>query len=74
MEIMMFNNYSFEISNFKDNDPKMVSWSKICEVFKLDFTPTPTTPELIAVKRGLAKRFSLTLDDVIVYIDGAPLL
>ena len=73
LEIIMFN-YKIKISNFKDKPPVMTTWENICKVFELDYTPTPTTPELIAVKRGLAKRFGITLDDVIIYIDETPIL
>ena len=58
-------NYKIEISNFKDKPPVMTTWQNVCKVFDLDYTPTPTTPELIAVKKGLSKRFGITLDDKI---------
>ena len=70
----MFYSYAVEISNYKDKEPIMVSWGHLCKVYKLGNIPFPKTPELLAVKKGLAKVHGLTLDDVIIYVDGSPLL
>mgnify|MGYP003137869677 FL=1 len=70
----MFYSYAVEISNYKDKEPIMVPWGHVCKVYKLGNIPSPTTPELLAVKRGLAKIHGLTLDDVIIYVDDTPIL
>jgi len=70
----MFYSYAVEISNYKDKEPIMVSWGHLCKVYKLGNIPFPKTPELLAVKQGLAKSLGLTLDDVIIYVDETPIL
>ena len=70
----LFNTYAIQISNYKDKEPIMVPWGHVCKVYKLGNIPSPTTPELLAVKQGLSKSLGLTLDDVIIYVDGSPLL
>jgi len=70
----MFYSYAVEISNYKDKKPLMVPWGHVCKVYKLGNIPFPKTPELLEVKRGLAKALGLTLDDVVIYIDETPIL
>ena len=70
----IFNTYAIQISNYKDKEPIMVPWGHVCKVYKLGNIPSPTTPELLAVKQGLAKIHGLTLDDVIIYVDDTPIL
>ena len=70
----MFYSYAVEISNYKDKKPLMVPWGHVCKVYKLGNIPFPKTPELLEVKRGLAKALGLTLDDVIIYVDETPIL
>jgi hypothetical protein len=70
----MFYSYAIQISNYKDKKPLMVPWGHVCKVYKLGNIPFPKTPELLEVKRGLAKALGLTLDDVVIYIDETPIL
>ena len=70
----MFYSYAIQISNYKDKKPLMVPWGHVCKVYKLGNIPFPKTPELLEVKRGLAKALGLTLDDVIIYVDETPIL
>lgn len=73
-EYKIMYSYTIKISNFKDKKDKTVTLESVYKMFGLGSVMNPSTYELLAVKKGLSERLGLTLDDVIIYIDGMPIL